>query len=74
MVLSIAVVGCRGFGRVHLNALFKLRDKYGLELYVFSRTEEYARDCYREYQGSIRPVATSLGIVTCLGPMSISWI
>ena len=52
MVLRIAVVGCRGFGRVHLNALSKLRDRYGLELYVFSRTEEYARDCQREYQAS----------------------
>ena len=52
MTLKIAVVGCRGFGRVHLNALSKLRDRYGLELYVFSRTEEYARDCQREYQAS----------------------
>ncbi|MGC9152959.1 MAG: Gfo/Idh/MocA family protein [Vulcanisaeta sp.] len=52
MVLKIAVVGCRGFGKVHLNALLKLRDRYGLEIYVFSRTEDYARDCYREYDAS----------------------
>lgn len=52
MVLKIAVVGCRGFGKVHLNALSKLRDRYGLEVYVFSRTEEFARDCHREYDAS----------------------
>ncbi|MGC8606562.1 MAG: Gfo/Idh/MocA family protein [Vulcanisaeta sp.] len=52
MSLKIAVVGCRGFGKIHLNALSKLRDKYGLEVYVFSRAEEYARDCHREYDTS----------------------
>nr|WP_243666533.1 Gfo/Idh/MocA family oxidoreductase [Vulcanisaeta sp. JCM 16159] len=52
MALKIAVIGCRGFGRVHLNALSKLRNRYGLDIYVFSRTEEYAKDCYREYEAS----------------------
>ena len=47
--MKIAVVGCRGFGRVHLNALSELRRDRELEVYVFSRTEKYAKECYKEF-------------------------
>ena len=47
--MKIAVVGCRGLGRVHLNALSKLRRDRELEVYVFSRTEKYAKECYKEF-------------------------
>jgi predicted dehydrogenase len=47
--MKIAVVGCKGFGRVHLNALSESRRDRELEVYVFSRTEKYAKECYKEF-------------------------
>ncbi|NON61135.1 Gfo/Idh/MocA family protein [Acidianus sp. RZ1] len=46
--MKVAVVGCRGFGRVHLNALKEL----GEEVYVFSREKDYAKECAEEFNAS----------------------
>jgi predicted dehydrogenase len=50
--MKIALVGCRGFGRVHLNAYEEIRKEIDIELYVFSRKEEYAKDCMKEFEAS----------------------
>jgi len=50
--MKIALVGCRGFGRVHLNAYKEIRKEIDLELYVFSRTEEYAKQCMKEFEAN----------------------
>ncbi|AAK43115.1 Gfo/Idh/MocA family protein [Saccharolobus solfataricus] len=44
--MKIAVVGCDGFGKVHLRAM---RNISGIEYYVFSRNEEKARECMKEF-------------------------
>lgn len=46
--VRIAVVGCAGFGRVHLNALREL-NRGDLEIYVFSRNSETAKRCAEEF-------------------------
>ncbi len=46
--MRIAVVGCGGFGRVHLNALREL-NRGDVEVYVFSRSPETAKKCAGEY-------------------------
>lgn len=43
--MKVAVVGCNGWGRVHLHALKKI----GAEYYVFSRDEEKAKECMKKY-------------------------
>ncbi|ARM75226.1 Gfo/Idh/MocA family protein [Acidianus manzaensis] len=53
--MKITLVGCRGFGRVHLNAYTELRkEEIGkdLEIYVFSRTEEFAKECMKEFDAN----------------------
>ena len=51
--MKVAVVGCGGFGRVHLDALNELRSGgMDIELYVFSRDPEKARECARTYNAS----------------------
>ncbi|ABW01496.1 Gfo/Idh/MocA family protein [Caldivirga maquilingensis] len=49
--MRIAVVGCGGFGNVHLNALREL-NRSDLEVYVFSRSREKAEECARRYSAS----------------------
>jgi|OSPMetMinimDraft_2_1075162.scaffolds.fasta_scaffold01131_4 predicted dehydrogenase len=44
--MKIAVVGCNGFGRVHLRAI---RNIGNIEYYVFSRDEEKAKECMKEF-------------------------
>lgn len=44
--MKIAIVGCQGWGKIHLNVLKKLE---GVEYYVFSRNEEKAKECLREF-------------------------
>lgn len=44
--MKIAVIGCRGFGRVHLEAIKSIG---GIELYVFSRDREAAEKCAEEW-------------------------
>lgn len=46
--VRIAVVGCGGFGDVHLRAIREL-NRGDLELVVFSRSVEGARECARRY-------------------------
>ncbi len=45
MEFKIAVVGCSGFGNVHLEALREL----GYPFYVFSRSKEKAEECAKKY-------------------------
>ncbi len=49
--MRIAVVGCSGFGNVHLNALREL-NRDDLEVYVFSRSRERAEECAKRYSAS----------------------
>lgn len=44
--MKIAIIGCQGWGKIHLNVLKKLE---GVEYYVFSRNEEKAKECLREF-------------------------
>ncbi|WP_338598874.1 Gfo/Idh/MocA family oxidoreductase [Sulfolobus tengchongensis] len=44
--MKIAVVGCDGFGKVHLRAMKNIPD---IEYYVFSRNEEKAKECMKEF-------------------------
>ena len=46
--MRIAVVGCGGFGRVHLNALREL-NRGDVKVYVFSRSPETVKKCAGEY-------------------------
>ncbi|BCU68421.1 oxidoreductase [Sulfolobales archaeon HS-7] len=48
--MKIAVVGCRGFGTVHLRALSDIRKRKDIEVYVFSRDETAAKNCMKEFQ------------------------
>jgi predicted dehydrogenase len=51
--LKIAVVGSRGFGRVHLYALNKLKDEgYDIKVYVFSSDKNEAESLAREFKAS----------------------
>jgi predicted dehydrogenase len=43
--MKVAVVGCRGYGRVHLSVYSSLK----VPVYVFSRDETAARECAKEY-------------------------
>lgn len=45
MELKIAVVGCGGFGNIHLEAISQL----GYPIYVFSRSKEKAEECAKKY-------------------------
>ncbi|WP_048816777.1 Gfo/Idh/MocA family protein [Caldisphaera lagunensis] len=51
--MKIAVVGSRGFGRVHLYALNKLKNEgYDLKLYVFSSDKSEAEKLGKEFMAS----------------------
>ncbi|MDP8003305.1 MAG: Gfo/Idh/MocA family oxidoreductase, partial [Caldisphaera sp.] len=51
--MKIAVVGSRGFGRVHLYALNKLKDEgYDIKVYVFSSDKNEAESLAREFKAS----------------------
>ncbi|GGP20013.1 oxidoreductase [Thermocladium modestius] len=47
--MKVAVVGCRGFGRVHLEAL---RSMGSVDIYVFSRDRAAAEACANEWGAS----------------------
>ncbi|MEM0131941.1 MAG: Gfo/Idh/MocA family oxidoreductase [Saccharolobus sp.] len=44
--MKLAVVGCNGFGKIHLKAI---RNIGNVEYYVFSRNEDNARECMKEF-------------------------
>lgn len=51
--MRLAVVGCNGFGRVHLEALQEIRKEMkDLEIYVFNRREDVARECMKTYDAN----------------------
>lgn len=47
--MKVAVVGCNGFGKVHLNVLQRVK---GIEYYVFSRDEEKAKECMKDFNAN----------------------
>ncbi|AOL16502.1 dehydrogenase [Sulfolobus sp. A20] len=47
--MKVAVVGCNGFGKIHLSAM---RNIGGIEYYVFSRDEQKAKDCMKEFNAT----------------------
>lgn len=51
--MKLAIVGCNGFGRVHLDAIKDIRKEMkDLEIYVFNRKEEVAKECMKEYEAN----------------------
>jgi predicted dehydrogenase len=50
--MKIAVVGCRGFGNVHLKAYQQIRKEIDLETYVFSRDINNAKQCMNEFEAN----------------------